>query len=87
MGRTSLDLNPNLTRTGEYGASGSGGGSSGYFEIPTWQSSYWFGSQVCSPNRAAPDIAAIADPNPGFAVNIAGPSTVATTIWSESPAS
>ena len=39
MGGTSLDLNPNLIRTGEYGWSGSGGGSSGYFEIPTWQSS------------------------------------------------
>jgi len=72
-GRTSLYLNPNLTRSAEYGWSSAGGGCSGYFAIPISQSRYSFESQVCSPNRAAPDIAALADPNTGFAVHIGGP--------------
>ena len=72
VGGTSLYLNPNLTRNAETGWSGSGGGCSGYFAIPTWQSGYAFGSTVCSPNRATPDISAIADPNTAFAVYIGG---------------
>jgi subtilase family serine protease len=71
VGGTSLYLNPNLTRNSEPAWSGAGGGCSGYFAMPTWQN-YGFGSTVCSPNRAAPDVAAIADPNTGFAVYIGG---------------
>ncbi len=71
VGGTSLYLNPNLTRNAEYGWSGAGGGCSGIFALPSYQG--LVGSNVCSPNRAAPDIAAIADPNTAFAVYIGGP--------------
>ena len=66
VGGTSLYLNPNLTRNAEYGWAGAGGGCSNNFAIPSWQGNV--GSGVCSPNRAAPDIAAIADPNTPVAV-------------------
>jgi subtilase family serine protease len=72
VGGTSLYLNPNLTRNAETAWSGAGGGCSASFAIPSWQN-YPIGSTICSPNRAAPDIAAIADPNTGFATYIGGP--------------
>ena len=71
VGGTSLYLNPNLTRNAEYGWNGAGGGCSGIFALPSYQG--LVGSNVCAPNRAAPDISAIADPNTGFAVYIGGP--------------
>lgn len=77
VGGTSLYLNPNLTRQSEVGWSynpsygwGTGGGCSGYFAMPSYQG--LVGSSVCYPYRAAPDIAAIADPLTGFAVYIGG---------------
>jgi hypothetical protein len=71
VGGTSLYLNPNLTRKTETGWAGAGGGCSNNFAIPSWQGNV--GSGVCSPLRAAPDIAAIADPNTPVAVYIANP--------------
>jgi len=68
IGGTSLYINPNLTRNVETGWSGSGGGCSAVFPIPSWQGPQ--GSGVCSPNRAAPDISAIADPNTPVAIYI-----------------
>jgi len=66
VGGTSLYLNPNLTRNAEYGWAGAGGGCSENFGIPAWQGNV--GSDVCSPYRAAPDVAAIADGNTPVAV-------------------
>ena len=71
VGGTALYLNPNLTRNVEKGWSGGGGGCSNNFAIPSWQGNV--GSGVCSPNRAAPDIAAIADPATPVAVYICNP--------------
>ena len=68
IGGTSLYVNASLQRTSETGWSGSGGGCSGVEAIPAWQGHN--GSGVCSPNRAAPDISAIADPNTGVAIFI-----------------
>ncbi len=68
VGGTALYLNPNLTRNVETGWSGAGGGCSNNFAMPSWQGNV--GSNVCAPLRAAPDIAAIADPNTPVAVYI-----------------
>ncbi len=70
IGGTSLYLNNNLTRLAETAWAGSGGGCSGVFPMPAYQGNN--GSAVCSPNRATPDISAIADPNTSFAVYIGG---------------
>ena len=66
VGGTSLYLNPNLTRLAEYGWAGAGGGCSQNLPMPAWQGNV--GSGVCSPYRAAPDVAAIADSNTPVAV-------------------
>jgi subtilase family serine protease len=68
VGGTSLYINPNLTRNAEFGWAGAGGGCSNNFAIPSWQGNV--GSGICYPLRAAPDIAAIADPNTPVAVYI-----------------
>ena len=68
VGGTSLYLNPNLTRSSETGWAGAGGGCSNNFAIPSWQGNN--GSGVCSPLRAAPDVAAVADGNTPVAVYI-----------------
>lgn len=70
VGGTSLYLNPNLTRNLETGWSGAGGGCSQNWAIPGWQGVV--GSGVCSPNRAAPDVAAIADGNTPVGVYVGG---------------
>lgn len=70
IGGTSLYLNTNLTRMAEYGWSGSGGGCSAMFAIPSYQGAN--GSNVCVRDRAAPDVSAIADPATPFAVYIGG---------------
>jgi len=66
IGGTGLYVNPNLSRLVETGWSGAGGGCSAAFGIPSWQGTH--GSAVCSPYRAAPDIAAVADTNTPVAV-------------------
>ncbi len=71
VGGTSLYTNSALKRTSEVGWSGSGGGCSGAEAIPAWQGRN--GSGVCSPWRASPDIAAIADPSTQVAVYINNP--------------
>jgi len=68
VGGTSLYVNANLQRTSEVGWAGSGGGCSAEHAMPSYQGLN--GSGVCSPNRASPDIAAIADPATGFSVYI-----------------
>ena len=68
VGGTSLYVNSNLQRTSEVAWSGSGGGCSGQEAMPSYQGLN--GSGVCSPNRASPDVAAIADPATGFSVYI-----------------
>lgn len=71
VGGTSLYVTNNLQRIAEYGWAGAGGGCSAYFAIPSWQGPQ--GSAICSPNRAAPDVAAIADPGTPVAVYINNP--------------
>jgi subtilase family serine protease len=84
VGGTTLHVNAKLQRTSETGWSGAGGGcsgpnpvpggdgnGSGYESMPSWQGRN--GSDVCSPYRAAPDIAAIADPNTPVAVYVCNP--------------
>lgn len=82
VGGTTLTLNPNLTRQSEVAWSynpnygwGTGGGCSGIFAQPAYQI---YGPPVnvngiCGGLRAAPDIAALADPLDNFAVYIGGP--------------
>ncbi|MGA2724770.1 MAG: S53 family peptidase [Bryobacteraceae bacterium] len=72
VGGTSLYVNHTTKqRTSEVGWSGSGGGCSGAEPMPAWQGRDRSG--VCSPHRASPDIAAIADPDTGVAVYINNP--------------
>ncbi len=71
VGGTSLYVNGSLQRTLETAWAGSGGGCSVEHAMPSYQGLN--GSGVCSPNRASPDISAIADPNTGVAVYIANP--------------
>ena len=72
VGGTSLYVNATThLRSSEIAWGGSGGGCSGQEGIPWWQGNN--GSGVCSPYRAAPDIAAIADANTGVAVYISNP--------------
>jgi subtilase family serine protease len=71
VGGTALHVNAKLQRTSETGWSGAGGGCSLAETTPAWQGRN--GSGVCSPYRAAPDIAAIADPNTPVAVYINNP--------------
>ncbi len=66
VGGTSLYTTSSLQRTSETGWAGAGGGCSAAFAEPTYQGPK--GSAICSPNRAAPDIAAIADGNTPVAV-------------------
>ena len=60
----------NFARASETGWSGSGGGCSLFDLKPVYQSGY--GITVCSSERAAPDIAAVADPNTGAIVYDSG---------------
>lgn len=71
VGGTSLYVNQNLQRTLETGWAGGGGGCSQVYAMPPWQGSN--GSSVCTPNRATPDVSAIADPNTGVAVYLGNP--------------
>jgi len=71
VGGTSLYVNGSLQRTSETGWAGSGGGCSDEEPIPSYQGLN--GSGVCSPTRASPDVAAVADPDTGFATYISNP--------------
>jgi len=73
VGGTSLYVNANWVRTSEVAWAGSGGGCSLQELMPSWQQNMTLGSAMCAPYRAAPDIAAIADPNTGVAVYISNP--------------
>ena len=68
VGGTSLYTTNTLQRTLETGWAGAGGGCSAGEAIPAWQGPV--GSGVCSPNRAAPDVAAVADGNTGVGAYI-----------------
>ncbi len=82
VGGTSITLN---TATGavtsETGWSGSGGGMSQYFTLPTWQTN--LGQPAPVPFRTVPDIAAPADPGTGCLIVVNGSNlTVGGTSWS-----
>lgn len=70
IGGTNLQVNDAFQRVNETGWSGSGGGCSQFEALPGFQGSN--GVTLCSPNRAAPDISAVADPNTGVAVYDSG---------------
>lgn len=82
VGGTSLTIDTSGA-VSESGWSGSGGGVSQYFNRPDYQS----GIGVAGNKRVVPDVAAIADPNPGayfvFRGNVyrGGGTSLATPIW------
>jgi len=70
VGGTNLQVDANFHRVNETAWSGGGGGCSAFEAIPGYQSSN--GVTICSPNRAVPDVSAVADPNTGVAVYDSG---------------
>ena len=84
VGGTTLVLNGNNAIVSETGWTGSGGGISGFFSRPAWQT----GTGVPPGSfRLTPDVAAAADPNTGAVVIISGRSNIiggtswATPVW------
>lgn len=66
VGGTTLTLDAkNNTYSSEYGWKGSGGGSSAYMAMPSYQSNW---STIVGTHRGVPDVAFDADPNTGVAV-------------------
>ena len=84
MGGTSLFVNSDGSYQSESGWSGSGGGISKYEPKPTYQSALPY------TNRSAPDVAWLADPDPGVSVYdqydaggwfAVGGTSLATPMW------
>jgi kumamolisin len=81
VGGTTLVLNSSGVVTSETGWTGSGGGLSTAFALPTYQAALKLKS------RGVPDVAAVGDPNTGVAiilngaVVVYGGTSVATPIW------
>ncbi len=71
VGGTSLVLDSNNNWSNETVWTGSGGGASAFFSIPSFQSSV---SSVVGKKRGGPDIAAVANPSTGVAVYDSTPS-------------
>src|SRR2546426_5437522 len=63
VGGTSLYLDANNKRTSETAWSGSGGGASSFYSIPSYQSGW-----QASGARGVPDVSYVADPNTGMLV-------------------
>jgi len=68
VGGTTLNLDSSGNITSETGWSGSGGGTSVYETVPSYQVGWWNG-----PGRGVPDVAFDADPNTGVPVYLTGP--------------
>ena len=88
VGGTTLALNANGTYASETTWSGSGGGMSGYWTIPSWQSGLGNASNLGSQTmRMTPDVSLNADPNSGYAIylngawNIYGGTSASTPLW------
>ncbi|MDQ6759702.1 MAG: S53 family peptidase [Acidobacteriota bacterium] len=80
VGGTSLQLDGTGAATSETGWSGSGGGTSIFFDRPVWQT----GAGVpAGPKRVVPDVSLVADPNTGaFLVLHGHNSQFGGTSWS-----
>ncbi|MEY2425311.1 MAG: hypothetical protein QOI61_883 [Actinomycetota bacterium] len=68
VGGTRLVYNPQKNKNRETGWSGSGGGCSQYYDAGTVQSAFAQYPSSCAGKRAFPDLAAVADSDPGLAV-------------------
>jgi uncharacterized repeat protein (TIGR03803 family) len=67
VGGTTVDLDSSGNIISETAWSGSGGGSSVYETVPSYQSGWWSG-----PGRGVPDVAYDADPNTGVPIFMTG---------------